>query len=154
MKMINLGAGKTAVYFPEWVNVDYIKTPGIDVVHNLNEYPWPFKDSTADAIQAIDVIEHLPSHIDGKPTVMMFIEECHRILKNKGLLTIQTPHWQSKNLWIDPTHVRGFDEKSFDYFDPTTDIGKDYGYYTQAKFRVNSKRSENDNLTFTMVAIK
>lgn len=151
MKKINMGAGTSAKYFPDWVNLDFIAAEGIDVVHNLNEYPYPFEDNSADMIQAIDVIEHLPPYIDGKPNVMMFIEECHRILKAGGMLKIQTPHWQSKNLWIDPTHTRGFDEKSMDYFDPETQIGKDYGYYSKACFSVRCERSENDNLTFYMV---
>jgi SAM-dependent methyltransferase len=151
MSQIHLGAGAMARYNQDWVNVDFIDGEYIDVVHNLNEYPYPFKTGEASKIKAIDVIEHLPTHIDGYPTVLKFIEECHRILKTGGELFLQTPHWQSKNLWIDPTHVRGFDERSFDYFDPDKALGKDYGYYSKAKFMVFVTRTENDNLEIRMV---
>lgn len=150
---LHLGAGTAAKYHPDWVNVDFIKTEGIDVVHNLNAYPWPFKDGEADEIKAIDLIEHLPTHIDGMSTMLLFIEECHRILKPGGILFMTTPHWQSKNLWIDFTHVRGFDERSFDYLDPSTQLGKDYGYYSKCKFLVSSKRTENDNVEFKLVRL-
>lgn len=150
---INLGAGTSAKYYPDHVNVDFIDSEGIDVVHNLNKFPWPFKDNSADQIQAIDVIEHLPSHLDDIPTMLLFMEEAHRILKKGGELYLTTPHWQSRNLWIDFTHVRGFDERSFDYFDPSTDLGKDYGYYSKCKFTVKATRTPNDNVEFRMIKL-
>lgn len=147
---LHLGAGAAAKYHKDWVNVDFIETEGVDVVHNLNVYPWPFADGTIDEIKAIDLIEHLPTHIDDTSTLLLFIEECYRIMKPGGKLFMATPHWQSKNLWIDFTHVRGFDVRSFDYFDPTTDLGRDYGYYSKCKFKVSAVRTSNDNCEFTM----
>lgn len=86
---------------------------------------------------------------DYKPTVIQFVEECHRILQTDGYLQIQVPHWDSPNMWIDPTHVRGFDVKSMDYFDPATDFGKWYGYYSDKKFEVTATM-QNGNVTFLM----
>lgn len=150
---LHLGAGTAAKYHKDWTNLDFLDGPDIDVVHNLNNYPWPFEDNSAEHIKAIDLIEHLPTHIGDTSTMLLFIEECHRILKPGGMLFITTPHWQSKNLWIDFTHVRGFDERSFDYFDPQTDLGRDYGYYSDCKFQVIAARTPNDNVEFTMVKI-
>lgn len=148
---INLGAGSEPT--EGWLNVDWIKQAGIDVVHNLLEFPWTFADDeVADEIKAIDVLEHMPLFTeDLDSTPIMFIEECHRILRTGGKLFITVPHWQSPNLWIDPTHVRGYDEKSMDYFDPETDHGKWYGYYSDKKFKVSSVRTPNNNVEFTMV---
>lgn len=61
-------------------------------------------------------------------------------------------------MWIDPTHVRGFDPKSMDYFDPSTDFGKWYGYYTRGKFKVRTELSHMpdgspSNVTFWMMKI-
>lgn len=147
---INLGAGSEPT--EGWVNVDWIASEGIQVVHNLLETPWPFQDNEASEMKAIDVLEHMPNFTaDNKSTPIAFIEECHRILRPGGQLFITVPHWQSPNLWIDPTHVRGYDEKSMDYFDPDTDFGKWYGYYSDKKFHVTSVRTANDNVEFTMV---
>lgn len=147
---INLGAGSEPT--EGWINVDWIEQEGIQVVHNLLDFPWPFKDEVADEIKAIDVLEHMPLfNSKNESTPIKFIEECWHILQDGGKLFITVPHWQSPNLWIDPTHVRGYDERSFDYFDPETDLGKWYGYYSDCKFDVSAVRTPNDNVEFTMI---
>ena len=65
-----------------------------------------------------------------------------------GELFIQTPSWDADFLWIDPTHVRGYDERSFDFFDPDTDFGRATGFYSEAKFKVRTARMANGNLQF------
>jgi predicted SAM-dependent methyltransferase len=162
MTRLSLGAGAE----PEkgYINVDLLDLPGIDVVHNLMEFPWPFEDESADYIKAKDLIEHLAPYTIlhtyymgvytvkyGQPTIIAFIEEAHRILKPGGTLWIQTPRFDAEFLWIDPTHVRGFHERSFDFFDKTTDFGKSTGFYSQCKFKVKSEVTENKNLVIEMV---
>lgn len=148
---INLGCGSEPDLGPEWRNVDWLELPGVDVVHNLLQLPYPFEDGSAKYIKAIDLLEHLPNYTpDNQATAIVFVEECHRILAPGGELVIQVPHWNSPNMWIDPSHVRGFDPRSMDYFDPDTDFGKWYGYYSKCKFRVSATEA-NGNVTFTMV---
>jgi SAM-dependent methyltransferase len=149
---ISLGAGLE----PEdgFVNLDIVDMPGVDVVHNLMHFPYPFQDNSAEYIKAKDLIEHLATHLpDGRNTLIAFIEECHRILKPGGTLWIQTPAWDADFLWIDPTHVRGYDIRSFDFFDPDTDFGRGTGFYSDVKFKVSAERTENGNLQFTMVKL-
>jgi SAM-dependent methyltransferase len=148
---LHLGAGTAAKYHPDYINVDFLPAEGIDVVHNLNNYPWPFEDSSAEEIKCIDLIEHLPSHdLGGAPMVIKFVNECHRILKPSGKLFMTTPHHTSPNLWIDPSHTRGFDLRSFDYWDESTDLGRDYGYYTPCKYKVSAVLTDNLNCEFTL----
>ncbi len=147
---LNLGAGSV----PEvgWVNVDLLPLPGIDVVHNLGLYPWPFDDASATDVKALDVLEHLPNYTrDDRPGVIAFVEECHRILEPGGTLFIRTPGWDAAFLWIDPTHVRGFDPQSMDFFDPSTDFGRSTGFYSEAKFEVHVLQLSNRNLEFSMI---
>lgn len=144
---INLGAGQDQ--FEGYVNVDMVEMPGIDVVHNLMEFPYPFEDESAIEIKAVDVVEHLANYTaDNRPSVIAFVEECYRILKPGGTLYIQTPGWKADFLWIDPTHVRGFDIQSFDFFDPDTAFGKSTGFYSKAKFKVRAEELSNHNLRF------
>lgn len=147
---ISLGAGTEIE--EGWINADIVPLPGIGVVHNLMQYPWPWADKSADYIKAKDIIEHMATHLpDGRNSVIAFIEECHRILKPGGTLWIQTPSWDADFLWIDPTHVRGFDIRSFDFFDPDTDFGRSTGFYSDCKFKVDAIRTENGNLQVEMV---
>ena len=149
---ISLGAGTEVEQGEEWVNVDIVKLPGIQVVHNLMEFPYPFEDASADYIKAKDLIEHLAPYTNTNEIVILeFMKECYRILKPGGTLWIQTPGWQADFLWIDPTHVRGYDIRSMDFFDPDTDFGRSTGFYTNATFKVTATELENKNLQFEMI---
>ena len=148
---INIGAGTDIQ--PGYINVDMAELDGIDVVHNLMNYPWPFEDNSASEIRAIDVLEHLPPYIGEEHGVIKFINECWRILKTGGELYIQTPGWRAEFLWIDPTHVRGFDVQSMDFFDPEKPFGQSTGFYSPHKFSVRAEELENHNLRFWMKKI-
>jgi predicted SAM-dependent methyltransferase len=54
---LNIGCGKKIL--EGYVNLDKIKLPGVDVVQDLNKYPWEFQDNTFDEIYADNVMEHL-----------------------------------------------------------------------------------------------
>lgn len=132
---LNLGCGSQAE--DGWINVDWLEIPGVDVVHNLLLFPYPFEDESANEIKAVDVLEHLPNYTpDNLATGVEFVKECHRILKPGGTLIIQVPHADSPNTWTDLTHVRGYTERSMNYFDDRTDLGRHYGYYSDVKFNV------------------
>jgi len=126
-KALNLGSGDQRM--PAAVNVDMRPSTGAEVIHDLNELPWPFSDEEFDCVYALDILEHLDSVVDT-------LEEIHRILKPGGVAEIRYPHWQSENSWIDPTHKWHLHERSLNYFDPTTEIGKKYGYYSECKFKI------------------
>lgn len=147
---INLGSGNDPL--DGFLNVDMLERDDVDVVHNLMDFPYPFADNCAIEIKAIDVIEHLDHYTDDrKPTIIEFVKECHRILKTDGELYIQAPGWESEIFQIDPTHVRGFHRKSFDFFDPDTWYGQIRDFYDTPKFRVLVKELDNKNLQFTLV---
>jgi predicted SAM-dependent methyltransferase len=147
---INLGAGADAK--EGFVNVDLLDLAGIDVVHNLMDFPYPFEDASAVEITAYDVLEHLDHYSkEGRPAVIAFIEECHRILQPGGALFIQTPRYDAEFLWDDPTHVRGFTERSMDFFDGSKLFGQTTGFYSSARFGVEAEVLPNKNLQFRMV---
>ncbi len=84
------------------VGLDYKAFPGVDVVFNLDsKEPWPFAADTFDYIHACHIIEHVHD-------TLQFFSEIHRIARNGALLHIETPHYSSRDSWIDPTHVKHF----------------------------------------------
>ena len=84
MKRLNLGCNK--VYKEGWVNLDIDRNYKADVYHNLNIYPYPFKNKEFDYILASHIIEHLDDPARA-------IKEMRRILKDKGELCIIVPHY-------------------------------------------------------------
>jgi len=101
-----------------------------------------------DEIRAYDVIEHVDD-------VINFMDNCHNILKKDGILDIKACGYTNLSYWIDITHKRAFHPKSFDYFDPTTDIGKEYSYYTDKKWKIVSNNLDRKgNIMIKLSAIK
>lgn len=115
---LNLGCGSVPV--PGWVNVDSWPQPAVDVVHDLDIFPWPWKDGEAAEIRAFDVYEHVARPLE-------FMGECHRVLEPGGLLYIHTAYWKNPGSFCDPTHRRFLTEESFDYWVPGTYLNSRYG---------------------------
>jgi len=107
-KRLNLGCGKDIR--KGWINLDFIKNDGVDVIHDLNEYPLPFEDNTFDEVIAINLMEHLD-----KPA--NFVKELWRISKPNAKVEIETPHFSSAVAWQDITHVRPFSLLTMVHYD-------------------------------------
>lgn len=105
----------------------------VDVAHDLDVVPWPWGDGVFDEVVAEDVLEHLSLGFIG------FFDECWRMLRADGVVRVRAPMWNSENVAIDPTHVRGYHPQSFDYLDDGRMWGQKYGrLYTERRWRVES----------------
>lgn len=96
---LNLGCGEMTLI--GYLNVDFIKLEGVDLVHNLNKLPLPFKDNTFEEILMINILEHVSD-----PWLLMC--EIKRIGKPGCIVKIITPHFASVNAWGDMQHKRPF----------------------------------------------
>ena len=102
----------------------------IAAVWDLNNLPWPWADDSFGRIVAVSVLEHL------RLNLVESLDECWRILRPGGHIYLKVPHWQSDTSHQDPTHYWYFSLKSFDQFDPETERGKEYSFYTPRKWRL------------------
>ena len=125
-----LGAGQKRL--AGYLHVDYVPGTGIDVAHNLDQRPWPWKDSSVSQIVAEDLVEHLSINL------IEFCNEAWRVLRPGGELFIRTPHYQGECSWIDPTHRWHLHDQSFQYVDPETHWGETYPHYTHFKWEILS----------------
>ena len=108
--------------------VDCKRHPGVDVVWNLEQLPWPLDANTFDAILCRDSLEHLEN-------IVGTMEEFHRLLTPGGRVIIVTPHVAHPSSFRDPTHKHHFTLGTFDYF--TGDIS--YPKYSDRQFRMVAK---------------
>ncbi len=106
IKRLNLGCGRDIR--SGWINLDSVKLWGVDVVHNIEKLPLPFKDKEFDEILCQDIFEHLE--------YIPVLQDLHRILKPNGKIKIRVPHFTSRNNFIDPTHKKMFSIKTFEFF--------------------------------------
>ncbi len=98
---INLGCGNKIL--PGWVNLDKHDTYSVDVVHDLESFPYPFADDSCHEILMNHVLEHLGSDVSVFNGV---IQELYRISTHNARLYINVPHPRHDNFLSDPTHVR------------------------------------------------
>lgn len=141
---LNLGAGSDIR--DGWVNVDIADMPGVDVVHDLDTFPWPLGDEQASEILALDIFEHVTNPLG-------FMAECHRILAGGGVLTVRSPQAGTWAAATDPTHQRAVTEETLDFWVPETPLHRASGAaYTAGRHFVKRQvRREGDNIVFELV---
>lgn len=98
--ILDLGCGSTKQYAGN-VGVDQRMTGAVDVLADLSD-GLPFADGSVDRVFVVHVLEHL---VDFLPLV----DECHRVLRDGGVLHVMSPWWRHVNAVADPTHVRLLD---------------------------------------------
>jgi len=78
---LNLGGGDDLI--EGFINVDLSKWGVIN--HDLNKFPYPFKNNSIEEIKAFHIVEHLEKPIE-------FFKECYRIMKEEAIMEIRVPH--------------------------------------------------------------
>ena len=101
---LNIGCGRDTK--DGYVNLDRVKLKGVNVTHNLDSYPYPFKNNTFKEVLCYSILEHL-----NNPENTM--KELHRISKPGATIKIIVPYWNSHLAWGDITHKRGFTLDTF-----------------------------------------
>lgn len=141
---INLGAGNIIEDSNEWFNHDLTNhRKEIEVTFDLNGLFWSWECNILGhinglspnyftEIKAWDVIEHLEEPIN-------FMNNCWDLLKEGGTLYLKACGYQNVSYYIDITHKKGYHINSFDYFDLSTDLGREYCYYTNKKWKILDK---------------
>ena len=118
---LHLGCGHD--YKKDYINVDNSSHVKVDVVWDLNKFPYPFDDNSAELIIGKNVMEHLDDAV-------RFMEEVHRILKPRGKFKFRVPLAFTVVDAVDITHKQHFTPRVFDMF-----FGKFKSYtITKAKF--------------------
>jgi predicted SAM-dependent methyltransferase len=113
-----------------FIGVDILNLEGVDIVHDLTIFPYPFEDNSVDEIYMDNVLEHLPNP-------MKVVEEIWRISKKGTKITIAVPYFRSHYAFIDPTHMNYFGVNWFNYFDPKH-LFQQKMQYSTAKLSLNS----------------
>lgn len=116
-----------------FVNIDIRPLPEVDIVHDLEKFPWPIPSESVSFAMASHIVEHIdPAH----GVFVGFMNECWRVLQQGGQIMIATPMAGSAGYWQDPTHCNGCVPATFAYFCPLTPNSPLYGIYEPAPFRM------------------
>lgn len=141
---IQLGGGEDVQ--KGFINIDIRPLPEVDIVHDLEVFPWPIPDNTVDLYIASQLVEHINPH---KGVFINFMDEAWRTLKVGGQFMISTPYGGSAAYIQDPTHCNPCNEMTWEYFDPfaETSQGMLYLNYRPKPWKiVNSSWYSNGNM--------
>jgi len=123
---IGCGANKQG---KNWFGIDYRKLPGVDLVQDLEKFPWPVPSNSFDVAIASHVVEHInPSH----GIFISFLNEVWRILKPDADFLIGAPYATSIGMFRDPTHCNFVNEETWSYFAPEDQIHRGGLYHIYA----------------------
>ena len=117
---IDLGCGQNKK--EGFIGVDKYPAPGVDIVHDLEVFPWPFEDNSVDEAHS----SHHLEHIDGDKR-LPFFQELYRVMKPGATALFITPSADSNRAIQDPTHK----------FPPV--VPEFYQCYLNKEWRVNNK---------------
>ena len=123
------------------IGVDAQKVNGVDKVHDLTKFPYPFADNSIDGAFSSHFLEHLT----GEQRIKYF-NEMYRILKPGAKIKHIHPYYKSSRAVQDPTHQwPPICEDSYLYWNKEwRDINKLGHYLGNCNFRV-------DNMAYTFM---
>lgn len=103
-----------------WVGIDHRMRPGVDIVHDLEKFPYPVDSGSCITVKAAHIAEHIQPKL-----FFRWMDELWRMLKDNGQLVISAPYAGSPGFYSDPTHITFITENTFQHLDP------DYPLYLQ-----------------------
>jgi len=122
-RVLDIGCGTNKVAGA--IGMDLNPRTAADVIHDLDDLPYPFADDEFDEVIGRHVIEHVRD-----PMAVMC--ELHRITRNGGVVKLVAPHWTNPDFATDLTHRNHLNSYSFRNL---TDERAVFPFYTDVRFR-------------------
>ncbi len=123
--VLHIGVGRQQGF---GVTLDISPSVEPDILADLSK-PLDIDDNSFDAVYAFSILEHIVDLVG-------VTREMHRIIRPGGLLAVLAPHFSAAAVHVDPTHVRGFSARTFDYFVDGSDLQKEFDWYSDARFSI------------------
>lgn len=134
MKKLNLWCGED---IREWyINMDRIKLPWVDTVHDIEKFPYPFNDDMFEEIYCAMVLEHTTN-------LTWIMEELIRISRTWCQIKLLLPYFTCTNFRADPTHVRLFNSNSFSWFHSNSFLKKNN--FILKKYKIHFFSNDNNH---------
>ncbi len=106
-RILDLGCGGRKAH-PDYVGIDALDLPGVDIVGDVGLTLDAVADSSVDGV----VSRHFFEHVDDVPAMLASIA---RVLKPAGTCDIVVPHFSNAYFYSDPTHRTAFGLYSLAY---------------------------------------
>jgi len=126
------------------IGIDIASMPGVDMTLDLEKGKLPFENNSVDEVVASHCLEHIVNY-------MPLINEVWRVLKPEGRFEVKVPHYLHESAHTDPTHIRRFTPKSFDFFDESKILFKESGWYlSPARFQISNISDNGKEIAYDL----
>jgi SAM-dependent methyltransferase len=122
-RVLDIGCGINKI--PGALGMDINPRSAADIIHDLDDLPYPFDDDQFDEVVGRHVIEHVR-----EPMAVM--SELHRITRPGGLIKLVAPHWTNPDFATDLTHRNHINSYSFRNLIEGREV---FSFYTEVRFR-------------------
>lgn len=112
-RTLSLDVGCGSRKQPGFVGLDARPGDGVDIVHDIEDTPWPLPDDCVGLL----VMHHVFEHVTPKRTLAV-MAEVHRVCRHDAQVAVAGPYGVGYRWQQDPTHARPIVEATFHYFDP------------------------------------
>ena len=140
LALLDLGCGEKKKN--GWIGLDIRELPGVDIVHDIEETPWPLPDNSCRLIQMSHLWEHIKpfGRVSGEePRTFAVMAEMWRVLAPGGQVWITLPYGWSHGFVQDPTHCNPANEHTWEYWDPSKPL---YDVYKPKPWRIVKVESQ------------
>lgn len=120
---------------PGFIGLDIRPLETVDIVWDIEQFPWPLPDECVVLAMASHLVEHINP---AKFGFINFMNEVWRIMKPGGSFMISCPHGYSMGMLQDPTHCNFINENTWAYFDPDPPGGNNilFNIYSPSPWRI------------------
>jgi SAM-dependent methyltransferase len=108
---LDVGCGRNKQ--PGCLGIDRFPMPGVDIVHDLQRFPWPVPSGICSMI----VMSHFWEHVEPRFRTPL-MEELWRIIRPDGQLFIACPYAGTWLAHAHPEHYSCPNEATFTFYDP------------------------------------
>lgn len=136
---LDIGCGDRKLDYT-WTGIDYRKLEGVDIVQDLEKFPWNIPNDCASIARCMHVVEHINPC---KGTFIKFMDEIWRTMMTGADLYIECPYATSKGYFRDPTHCNPCNEETWEYFDHTKPL---YNVYKPKPWSIESLEFDQDTI--------
>ena len=120
-QLLNVDLGCGATKRAGYVGIDRFPLPGVDIVCDVNQ-GIPLETSSVDYLIASHSLEHFDS-------IPQIINEIWRVCKDRALVTIISPYYNTGLNIANPYHIQKFNEHSARFFTNNHDVFVDSDEY-------------------------
>lgn len=130
-KSIRLDIGCGPFKQKGYVGMDIVPGEAVDIVHDVQEFPWPIPNNICSTI----LMSHVFEHIEPKYRFQV-MDECWRIVRHDGQLLISCPYANSFLAMAHPAHYGCPNEAAFQFFDPDYQLWHSSGYVKPLPWKI------------------